>query len=113
MKTLWQEFLQGLSSAFDFGPDAYARPDFLASPKSDMEALVGDWEALCKDGARPLAHGVRSIMSEDPRDLPKDSPIHNDKAPGIRRGLLFRQRKTFSRWRGMCYNGNIIHGDQS
>ena len=52
MKTLWQEFLQGLSSAFDFGPSAYARPDFLASPKSDMEALVGDLEALCEDGRK-------------------------------------------------------------
>ncbi len=52
MKTLWQEFLQGLSAAFDFGPGAYARPDFLASPKSDMDALVGDWEALCEDGRK-------------------------------------------------------------
>ena len=52
MKTLWQEFLQGLSSAFDFGLGAYTRPDFLASPKSDMEALVGDWEALCEDGRK-------------------------------------------------------------
>ena len=52
-------------------------------------------------------------MSEEPRDLAKDSPILNDKALGECRGLLFRQRKTFSRRRGMCYNGNIIHGDQS
>ena len=52
MKTIWADFLQGLSSAFDFGPNAYARPEFLASPKSDVEALLGDWEVLCEDGRK-------------------------------------------------------------
>lgn len=52
MKTLWQDFLRGLSSAFDFSPGAYVRPEFLEHTKSDAEALVGDWEALCEDGRK-------------------------------------------------------------
>lgn len=52
-------------------------------------------------------------MSEEAGAFAEDGPILDEKALGECRGLLFRQRKTFSRWRGMCYNGNIIHGDQS
>ena len=52
MKTLWETFLQGFSSAFDFGPGAYAQPEFLEHPKSDREAFIGDWGALCEDGRK-------------------------------------------------------------
>ncbi len=43
-------FIEGMSEAFDFSPNAYRKPAFMNEQKSDMEALRSDWEAICEDG---------------------------------------------------------------